>query len=118
MDWGEKGEENDMSFFEEYSRIPGLLAFTFVFIILLSTPSTLFAKSITMIDTALSPASKDAMLVRAKMDFGGNEHMRAFPNEIGDWSELDYKRGYLRRKQTGWKSRCMVHSQLKHAIPT
>lgn len=94
-------KENDMNFFEEYSRIIGLIALIFVFIILLSTPSTLFAKSITMIDTELSHASKDAMLVRVKMDFGGNEHMRAFPNEIRDWSGLDYKRGYLCRMQAG-----------------
>ena len=78
------------SFFEEYCRIIGLLLLSFVIIILLSTPSMLLAKSITTIDTELSHASKDAMFVRAKMDFGSNEHMQAFPKQIGDWSAFDY----------------------------
>ncbi|MCD6456773.1 MAG: exosortase-associated EpsI family protein [Methanophagales archaeon] len=73
------------TFIEEYCRIIGLLMLGFVFIFLLSSPSTLFAKTITTIDTELSHASKDAMPVRAKMDFGNNEHMRAFPNNIGGW---------------------------------
>jgi len=30
------------------------------------------------------------LLDRAKMDFGNNEHMRAFPKEIGDWKGSDY----------------------------
>ena len=78
------------SFFEEYCRIIGLLLLSFVIIILLSTPSMLIAKSITTIDTELSHASGDATPVRAKMDFGNNEHMRVFPNEIGNWKGSDY----------------------------
>jgi len=54
----------------------------FVIIFLSSSPSTLFAKTIATIDTELSHVSGDAVSVRAKMDFGNNEHMRAFPNNI------------------------------------
>ncbi|MBA7516850.1 hypothetical protein ES705_08899 [subsurface metagenome] len=78
------------SFFDEYSRVIGMLALTFVVVILLSTPSMLFAKPITMIDTELSRASGGETSVRAKMDFGNNEHVRAFPNAIGDWTGSDY----------------------------
>ena len=78
------------SFFAEYSKIIGLLLLGFVIIILLSTPSMLFAKTITTIDTELSHATGDATPVRAKMDFGSNEHVRAFPKQIGDWRGSDY----------------------------
>ncbi|GAH60937.1 unnamed protein product, partial [marine sediment metagenome] len=78
------------SFFEEYSRVIGMLALTFVVVILLSTPSMLFAKPLTMIDTELSRASGGETSVRAKMDFGNNEHVRAFPNAIGDWTGANY----------------------------
>lgn len=78
------------TFIDEYCRIIGLLLLVFVIIFLLSSPSTLFAKTITTIDTELSHASKDAMLIRAKMDFGNNEHIRAFPNNIGGWVGSDY----------------------------
>jgi len=78
------------SFFEEYSKIIGLLLLVFVIIILFSTPSMLLAKSITTIDTELSHASDDDYFVRAKMDFGSNEHIQAFPKQIGDWNASDY----------------------------
>lgn len=78
------------TFFEEYCRIIGLLMLVFVIIILLSSPSLLFAKTITTIDTELSHASDDAMHVRTKMDFGSNEHMRAFTNNIRGWEGSDY----------------------------
>ncbi len=78
------------SFFAEYSKIIGLLLLGFVIIFLFSTPSMLFAKTITTIDTELSHASEGANFVRAKMDFGNNEHMQAFPKQIGDWSASDY----------------------------
>ena len=78
------------SFIEEYSKLIGLLLLGFVLIILLSTPSMLFAKYITTIDTELSHASEGANFVKAKMDFGSNEHMQAFPKQIGDWNGSDY----------------------------
>ena len=78
------------SFFKEYNMIIGLLMLAFVIIILFSTPSTIFARSITMIDTELSHVSGDATQVRTKLDFGNNEHMRAFSNNIGGWESSDY----------------------------
>lgn len=77
-------------FFEEYHKVIGVLLLTFVIILLFSTPSMIFAKSFTTIGTELSHASSDETLVRAKIDFGSNEHMRAFPKEIGNWWGTDY----------------------------
>jgi len=78
------------SFFEEYSKFIGLLMLVFVIILLFSTPSMLLAKSITTIGTELSHATGDETLVRTKFDFGNNEHMQAFPEQIGDWTGSDY----------------------------
>ena len=78
------------NFFEDYSRIIGLVLLAFVIIILLSSPSTIFARSITVIDTEPSHASEDAVSVRTKLDFGNNEHMRAFTTDIGGWIGSDY----------------------------
>lgn len=78
------------SFFEEYSRIIGLLLLVLLFILLFSTPSTFFARSITTIDTELSHASGREIMVEMKMDFGNNEHMRAFPRHINGWKGSDY----------------------------
>lgn len=78
------------SFLDTYSKIIGLLVLSYVIIFLFSTPSMLTAKSITTIDTELSRASGSETFVRAKLDFGSIEHMRAFPSEIGDWSGSEY----------------------------
>jgi len=86
----ERGKNNTKSFFEEYSKLIGLLLLGFVIIILLSTPSTILARSITVLDTELSHVSKDAVNVRTKMDFGNNEHIRAFPTDIGSWEGADH----------------------------
>ena len=82
--------EKGMKMFEEYSGIIGFLLLSFVIILLFSSPSLLLAKSITSIDTELSHASGDETPVRTRLDFGSNEHMRAFPHVIGDWNGIDY----------------------------
>ncbi|RZB28821.1 MAG: hypothetical protein AEth_01823 [Candidatus Argoarchaeum ethanivorans] len=79
------------SFFEEYSRLIGLILLALVFILLFSTPSTFFARSITTIDTELSHASGKEIMVKMKVDLGNNEHMRAFPRHIDGWKGSDYK---------------------------
>jgi hypothetical protein len=79
-----------MKFFEEYSRIIGLLMLTFVIILLFSTPSMLLAKSITTIGTELGSSSGSETPVRTLVDFGNTAHMQAFPKQIGDWTASDY----------------------------
>ena len=78
------------SFFEEYSKIIGLLVLVFVIIMLFSTPSMILAKAVTTIGTELSHATGDETVVRTKLDFGNSEHMRAFPMQLGDWTVSDY----------------------------
>ena len=77
-------------FLDEYYRIIGFIVLVYVFIMLFSTPSQMFAKRINTLDTELSQASTDATFIRATMDFGNNEHMRAFSNNIGGWEGSDY----------------------------
>jgi len=77
-------------FFETYAKVIGLIVLAFVVIILLSTPSTIFAQAITTIGTELSRATGDETVVRTKVDFGNNEHMRVFAEQIGAWSGYEY----------------------------
>jgi len=79
-----------MRFFEEYSAIIGLLTLTFVIVMLFSTPSMIFAETVTVIDTELARASGDAMQVRTKMDLGSDDCMNEFPTELGHWKGSDY----------------------------
>jgi len=81
--------DKDTDFFEEFSLLIGFTLLGFVSIILLSTPSSILASSITTIDTELSHASGDAMSVRTQMDFGNSEHVAAFPVITGDWRGTD-----------------------------
>jgi len=78
------------NFFGEYSKFIGLLLLAFVIIFLFSTPSMILAKTVTTIGTELSHATEDEVVVRTKMDFGNNEHIQAFPKQIGDWTGSDY----------------------------
>ena len=77
-------------FFGEYSKIIGLLVLVFVIIMLFSTPSMILAKAVPTLGTELSHAPEDETHVRTKMDFGNNEHIQAFPKQIGDWTASDY----------------------------
>lgn len=79
-----------MKLLEEYATIIGLILLTFVFVLLFSTPSMIFADTITVVDTELARASGNAMPVRTKMDFGSNEYVNQFPKEIGNWTGFEY----------------------------
>lgn len=80
------------SFFEDYSKLIGFILLTYVIIILLSTPSMIFAKSITTIGPEFSHTSRDETAVRAWIDFGRIEHMVECPERFGfgDWNSSDY----------------------------
>ncbi len=80
---------------EDYTTIIGTLALVFVVIILLSTPGMILAKQVSVIDTELSRASGHEITVRTKMDFGNNEHVQAFPREIGDWQSIVFNTSKL-----------------------
>ena len=73
---------------EDYTTIIGTLVLVFVVVILLSTPSMLLAKQVSMIDTELSHASGHETSVKTTMDFGSNAHVQALPTKIGDWQNV------------------------------
>ena len=83
--------------FDADTLIPiiGAVALVFVIILLLSTPGMILAKQISVIDTELSRASGHEIAVRTKMDFGNNEHVQAFPREIGDWQSIVFNTSKL-----------------------
>ena len=58
-----------------------------VLIVLLGSPTTLFAREAQFTDAELSSASWSQVYVRTKVDFGNAEHMETFPMEIGEWSD-------------------------------
>ena len=80
---------------DTFIPIIGLIALVFVIILLLSTPSMILAKQVSVIDTELSRASGHETTVRTKMDFGNNEHLQAFPREIGDWQSMVFNTSKL-----------------------
>jgi hypothetical protein len=55
----------------------------------------ILAKQVSVIDTELSRASGHETSVRTKMDFGNNEHVQAFPREIGDWQSIVFNTSKL-----------------------
>jgi hypothetical protein len=77
-------------FLDAYSKIIGLLVLALVIIMLSSTPTMILTKSINTIGTELSHATEDETHVRTKMDFGSNEHISAFPQQVGNWTAYDY----------------------------
>jgi hypothetical protein len=86
-------------FFEEHAKIIGLLMLAFVIIMLFSTPSMILARRVTVIGTELAYASGDELPVRTKLDLGNNEHIKAFPKGIGEWSSgFDYDTTGLRQQ--------------------
>ena len=85
-----KESETFGAFFKTYAKIIGVVMLTFVIIMLFSTPSMILAKQVTVIGTELSYAAGDELPVRTKLDLGNNEHMQAFPKQIGAWSGVDY----------------------------
>jgi len=79
-----------MDFYKRYSLAIGLLVLVGIVVILLTSPSQIFSRGVSFIDTELSQSSGQKAYVTTKIDFGNNEHVQAFPTEIGDWQSIDY----------------------------
>jgi len=80
---------------ESAAVIIGLIMLAFVMTLLLSTPSEILAREVQLIDTELGRASGNEIYVFTKMDFGNNEHLRAFPREIEGWQSMDFNTSRL-----------------------
>ena len=79
-----------MNFLRRHYLIIGSFILACVILVLLSDPSLVFSHGVTFIDTDLHRSSGDEAYVRTKMDFGSQEHMSAFPTQIGEWKGYDY----------------------------
>jgi hypothetical protein len=73
-----------------WANVVGIAILIIVVLLLLTSPNLLFSPVVTFIDTELYHSSGDEVPVRTKTDFGSQEHMAAFPREIGKWDGYDY----------------------------
>ncbi|NQT72264.1 MAG: exosortase-associated EpsI family protein [Chloroflexi bacterium] len=87
-----------MTFLKENSLIIGLTLLIGVAVLLLSSSHLFFTKGVAFVDTDLQKSSGDEVFVKTKMDFGSQEHMAAFPLEVGQWTGFEYD-------AEGWKER-------------
>jgi len=79
-----------MTFFRQYAIIIGFSLLAIAVVLMLSSPDIIFSKGVSVIDTDLSQSSKSDNYIRTKLDFGDNEHIKAFPRQIGEWEGFDY----------------------------
>ena len=69
-------------FCKRYSVTFGLFALVCVFVLLFSTPESLFSHGVAFIDSELHRSSGNEAYVKTKMNPGSQEHVGAFPAEI------------------------------------
>lgn len=79
-----------MVFYKRYSVLFGLFALVCVIALLFSTPDSLFSRGVSFIDSELNRSSGNEAYVITKMNLGSQEHVSAFPTEIGEWKGYDY----------------------------
>jgi hypothetical protein len=72
------------------ANLVGIAILITVVLLLMTSRDVLFSPVTTFIDTELYRSSGNEASVRTKMDFGSQEHMTAFPREIGKWVGYDY----------------------------
>ena len=73
-----------------FANLAGIGILIAVVLILLTSPRLLFSPVVSFIDTELYRSSGNEAVVRTKADFGSQEHMAAFPRDIGKWVGYDY----------------------------
>ena len=79
-----------MIFLRQYSVIISVFILVSIAVLLLSSSDLIFSSGVTFIDTELHRSSGDEAYVRTKLDFGSQEHMAAFPLQIGNWTGYSY----------------------------
>jgi hypothetical protein len=63
----------------------GIIMLTVIAAVLLSTPSSIIAPTIALVDTEYQRSSGQETTVRTKLDFVRGEKLRSFPENIGEW---------------------------------
>ncbi len=75
----------------------GVVLFSAVIAVLISSSQELFLHGIWMIDTELNESGKSALFVRTKMDFGKSEHVESLSPQIDEWYSVgDYDWDYIK----------------------
>ena len=64
----------------------GIVFFVLLIIIMASNTTSILTSGVSMIDTEINRSNwNSGTFVRTKMDFGKNEHIEAFPDQIAEW---------------------------------
>ncbi|NQT71788.1 MAG: exosortase-associated EpsI family protein [Chloroflexi bacterium] len=78
-----------MNFYRQYSLIIGLSVLVVVLALLLSSSDIVFSSGVAFLDADLHGPSVNEVYVETRMDLGNEEHMAAFPLQMGDWVGYD-----------------------------
>lgn len=76
-----------MAFLKQFYWILGILLLAVITTVMLGTPETFFGKQTSFIYSNLSNPAGNRTYVRTNVDFGDEEHLRQFPQEIGSWTQ-------------------------------
>ena len=68
----------------------GICVLGIILAVLFSTPSSLFMRGVSLVDTELRGSSKGGCFVQTKMDFSSPDHMRAFSLDDTGWTSTDF----------------------------
>jgi hypothetical protein len=79
-----------MGGYEDHCKFIGFFVLVIVVITLLSSPSLLLAKNVTVVGTELSYSTGNERDIRAKMDIGDLNCFSSFPKNISGWTSMDY----------------------------
>lgn len=78
-----------MDFYRQYSLIIGLSVLVVVLALLLSSSDIVFSSGVKFLDADLHGPSVNEVYVETRMDLGNEEHMAAFPLQMGEWVGYD-----------------------------
>lgn len=79
-----------MGKYEDHCKFIGFFVLVIIVITLLSSPSLLLARNVTVVGTELSYSTGNEKTIRAKMDLGDSNCFNSFPKNISGWLGMDY----------------------------
>jgi hypothetical protein len=79
-----------MGKYEDHCKFIGFFVLVIVIITLVSSPSMLLARNVTVVGTELSYSTGNEKNIRTKMDLGDLNCFSSFPKNISGWNSMDY----------------------------
>jgi len=79
-----------MGKYEDHCKFIGFFVLVIVVITLLSSPSFLLARNVTVVGTELSYSTGNEKTIRTEMDLGDLDCFNSFPKNISGWLGMDY----------------------------